>query len=480
MSIKLLRRGLIVVAMLPMLWIGAAGARYVLYERRVDRLSSMSAVARFPEPGPSSRILVISPHPDDETLGCGGLLQRCTAARGVAHVVFMTDGDGFRVGVERQFRTIRATPADFRRFAAMRREEAHRACSLLGVSRRSISFMGFPDGGLDRLLTTNWSDSTPLRSRDTGLDACAPGSERAGAPYSGESLLAALTEQLERFRPNMVLVTHPADDHKDHSATAAFTSLALARLRYRGVEWAKHASLYSYLIHRGDWPRPQGMSTHTLLRPPAEMLGLEGDWLSLPLTRAQIARKSDALSQYETQMAVMRRFLISFVRASEVFWPDPGARIDRIGSASDPRSSASDRFRPIVLDAIADNVVRAVQPEADIRSVSAVMGGEVLYVVVSTARPVSPQVRTRVTVRKLEDPDKSGDELVVAEAKGARATRSSNAPSWDAKPGIGFAIPVGRAAEATYLIIDTQTRIGMVPVDRTGPRVVSVLPPTTN
>ena len=48
---------------------------------------------------PATRLLVVAPHPDDETLGAGGLIQRVRHAGGAVKVVFMTSGDGFPAGV---------------------------------------------------------------------------------------------------------------------------------------------------------------------------------------------------------------------------------------------------------------------------------------------------------------------------------------------------------------------------------------------
>src|SRR6478609_2017631 len=67
------------------------------------------AAAPTPAPTPelsipidrNTRLLVISPHPDDETLGAAGLIQRVRARGGAVRVVLMTSGDGFPEGVER-------------------------------------------------------------------------------------------------------------------------------------------------------------------------------------------------------------------------------------------------------------------------------------------------------------------------------------------------------------------------------------------
>src|SRR5262249_9672320 len=50
--------------------------------------------------GPTTRLLVLAPHPDDEALGAAGLIQRVVGAGGSVRVVLMTSGDAFPEGVE--------------------------------------------------------------------------------------------------------------------------------------------------------------------------------------------------------------------------------------------------------------------------------------------------------------------------------------------------------------------------------------------
>ena len=52
----------------------------------------------------NTRLMVFSPHPDDETLAAGGLIQRVLSLGGSVKVVFMTSGDGFPEGVEKENR----------------------------------------------------------------------------------------------------------------------------------------------------------------------------------------------------------------------------------------------------------------------------------------------------------------------------------------------------------------------------------------
>lgn len=61
-----------------------------------------------------TNLLVVAPHPDDETLGAGGLMQRVHAAGGDVSVVYLTDGDGYPEGVRVEDHVESPTARDFR------------------------------------------------------------------------------------------------------------------------------------------------------------------------------------------------------------------------------------------------------------------------------------------------------------------------------------------------------------------------------
>lgn len=85
---------------------------------------------------------VLAPHPDDETLGCGGLLATLAAAGNAPHVVFLTDGSASHRGHPR---------LDAPGVAALRAGEAAAALGVLGVPRERTHFLNAPDGRLSRL-----------------------------------------------------------------------------------------------------------------------------------------------------------------------------------------------------------------------------------------------------------------------------------------------------------------------------------------
>ncbi len=120
-------------------------------------------------------LLVLAPHPDDEILGAGAIMARTIAGGGAVAVVVLTDGSRSDPG---------ADPAAL----AIRREAECRA-GLLAMAGRDVPtcFLGLPDGGLS-------SSAVDL----------AEGS--------------VLARFVAAAAPDTIIVTDPADGHRDHKA----------------------------------------------------------------------------------------------------------------------------------------------------------------------------------------------------------------------------------------------------------------------
>src|SRR5437016_2537543 len=71
-----------------------------------------------------ARVVVFAPHPDDETVGVGGLLFRLAHGHTPLRVVFVTNGDGYRRALEQDFAVERPTDADYVALGELRRREA--------------------------------------------------------------------------------------------------------------------------------------------------------------------------------------------------------------------------------------------------------------------------------------------------------------------------------------------------------------------
>jgi len=146
---------------------------------RTSKVFSGSALTW--EPG-REHVLVLAPHMDDETIGCGGAIAHHVRAGGKVHVVFLTDG---RYGSSR-LRDLNGSErrAEELRTVALRKEEAHRALDKLGV--HSVTFFDIEDGHLQ----DDASVSTRLR------------------------------ELLDTERPEIVYVPCFLEQHPDHYAAS--------------------------------------------------------------------------------------------------------------------------------------------------------------------------------------------------------------------------------------------------------------------
>lgn len=106
--------------------------------RAIRRLLSLNSRPLPPLDGP---LLILAPHADDESLGCGGLIAAHAARGADVHVVFLTDSASADW----------SGAADRRARAALRRAEALAALAALGVAPARATFLEAPDGHLGRL-----------------------------------------------------------------------------------------------------------------------------------------------------------------------------------------------------------------------------------------------------------------------------------------------------------------------------------------
>lgn len=274
-------------------------------------------VARLPEApllGAQDRLLVVAPHPDDESLAAGGQIQQALAAGAEVFVVFLTCGDGFEWDAMVLARRLSASPVAMLELGERRTGGAWAATAALGVAQDNIFFLGYPDGGLLRLMLEHYAQ--PYVSRHTRADKVPYAvALRPGAPYSGQNLEQDFSSILDRTRPTVVLVPSPKDAHRDHQAAAY---LAMRLLSARG----KLGALRYYVIHGGyEYPLPKGLFSQLPLYPPPRARALP--WRRVPLDPDQVARKLEAIQAHKSQMDVMKRFLVAFARRNELWSPLP-------------------------------------------------------------------------------------------------------------------------------------------------------------
>src|SRR5581483_6694972 len=220
--------------------------------------------------GPHARVLVIAPHPDDETLGSGGLLARAAAHGAAIRVLVVTDGESnpwaqraaecrWQIGEENEVR-----------WGARRRDETMAAVEALGVDAAALRFLGFADQGLTRLLLGG-----------------------------GGGSIDVLAAKIAAFAPTVVVGPDLDDRHPDHSALAVLLTLACERCA-GSIPFARLA----YLVHGRVGP---------------------GDRMRLTLDRATRARKHRAAFAHASQLAALVRRLGPAPRRETFLDPRTGA-----------------------------------------------------------------------------------------------------------------------------------------------------------
>ncbi len=158
------------------------------------------------------RLLVFAPHPDDETLAAGALIQSARAAGASLRVVFATDGDNNPWPQRWLERRWRIGVAERARWGQRRRREAAIALAVLGVDPADARFLGWPDQGL-----------TDVLMRD-------------------DAATATLAAEIADFAPTHVALPALGDRHPDHSALRVMLDIALLRA-------GSAATRLGYIVH---------------------------------------------------------------------------------------------------------------------------------------------------------------------------------------------------------------------------------------
>lgn len=251
----------------------------------------------------NTRLTIVSPHLDDETLGVGGLIAEARSKGIPVSVIFMTNGDDNPIGADMQFRTGYPTPDQLIKSGEARQQEVLKALNVLGVQQKDIYFLGLPDRSLTTLLSPKYAN-TPYTAPGTLKNTSPyPLSYIPNLEYTGNTAEQALTQALQESNANLVLTTLSQDSHKDHQATATF------------VQRAQPANLMYFLIHYHGFPNRD--SNQELLPPPNLK---DKKWQVVELTPADVEAKRQAVDQYVSQLRIpeLGGLMRSMVRNNEL------------------------------------------------------------------------------------------------------------------------------------------------------------------
>ena len=207
--------------------------------------------------------IVFSPHQDDETLGCGGVIALKREQGVPVRVVFITDGcNGRPKWIQPE------------EIVNVRKQEAITALNILGVASTETLFLEQTDGALADL----------------------PNDKR-------QHLIEQLAQLLQSFSPEEVYVPHRQDLHVDHEATYQLVEAAIAK---SGLE----VELWQYPIWM-FWQNPLSfqLDLHNL-----------ADVYRISITSVQ-NKKSQAIKTYNSQISGLTNgFLKRFFLPHELFF----------------------------------------------------------------------------------------------------------------------------------------------------------------
>ena len=238
----------------------------ILYVSDVPPVMAQDAAAALPDvvmPQSGQRVLVFSPHPDDESIGVGGYIAQSIENGANVEIVLVTNGD-------------------FHGNEQVRYAEFKEATHILGVSESTLVFLDFPDGKLDEI------DPTVLS--------------------------VALQSQIEQFNPNIIIYPDVQDANPDHSTIGKAVQKILAAD-------PQQITSYEYLVHfKLIWPRPRELAPNLDLSPPEQLINADTTWEKVPLSQNIENMKSEAIHTYRSQLENewLHGLLLSSIRKNEL------------------------------------------------------------------------------------------------------------------------------------------------------------------
>lgn len=221
--------------------------------------------------GRDASLLVLAPHPDDESLAAGGLIQRALERRARVRIAWITDGDDNPWPQRVLERRVRIGAPQRAAWGQRRCDEAQAALRELGAANVATQRLAWPDGGV----TWKLIDETA-------------------------AVIAQLHALIEQARPTLLVLPDLADSHPDHSALHVLVELVL-----NGMPAERRPQCLCYLLHGrapNDAPRR----------------------IALKLTPQEQARKRAAICAHQSQIALSRGRMLRNAGAFEYFSPGVG------------------------------------------------------------------------------------------------------------------------------------------------------------
>jgi len=425
----------------------------------------------------NDRLLVLAPHPDDEVIGCGGVIQRAAALGIPVNVAFFTYGDNneWSFMVYRKHAVI--IPSAVRQMGLVRHDEAVSADASLGLRRSALAFLGYPDFGTFGIWTQHWGENPPFASMLTRVTKVPYSNAfRPGAAYKGEEIVKDLTSLLRSFRPTRVFVSHPADFNPDHRALYLFTRIALWDL-----EAEIKPQVHAYLVHFPNWPKPKGRHADLALDAP-DFLARQTEWQAFDLTPAEADRKDVALSFHATQFKYSSRYLLSFIRKREIFGDLPAVVFSEAAALEDLSSGQSGSRNGTGSEDLLTEEEKAQFVGVECRKVN--VDAEAVTVAIELSRPLGEAVAAKVSVfgyrRDIPFGEMPKIQVQIGHVEETvldrlRPLPRSNVSLERAAREIKVRVPLTLLGSPERLLVSARTQLGEVPLDWASWRIIEIV-----
>ena len=214
---------------------------------------------------PSDRLLLIMPHPDDESLATGGLIQRIHQTGAAARLLMVTNGEENPWPQRWMEKRWRIGAQERQHWGKMRAEEALQALTQLGFQGET-RFLNFPDQGM----TSRLLEADPATLDRFCAEICA-------------------------WEPTRIVFPSSYDLHPDHSALHVLIQIALQRTGCTALPQLH------FVVHCKE---PDLIPRR----------------VTLPLTDAERRLKHDAILCHTTQMVLSRKRFAAYARPEEVYF----------------------------------------------------------------------------------------------------------------------------------------------------------------
>lgn len=211
----------------------------------------------------NKKVIIFAPHPDDETIACGGIIQQFMKKKNKVYVILITQGGNKKLVLgSRRFRLL----------------EFYRAMETLGLDKDNLMIFDYRDGFLH------------LAKND--LDR-------------------QINNIINDIMPDVIIYPHWLDGNYDHKIIGQICR----RIRGNAITHLR------YLVHYNRFPRPYRYAPTRYILPVKSIIKKDTHWVNLFLTLDEQLQKERAISFYKTQLKIpgLRNLLRSFIRRNEIF-----------------------------------------------------------------------------------------------------------------------------------------------------------------